>query len=158
MRAELNAHNTAGIVSSDEIPNGVNAITAKLVSSWKNDANGSITNTKARLETRKFGQGLAIDCLETFAATPAMTSIKLAMTVAVQEIWLLYHFYVTQSFSREKVDTNVFMKLQDGCGPLTGDTVRLEKSIYGITQVGRQWSLLLDETLMEDAGMSQSKS
>ncbi|CAM9900331.1 unnamed protein product [Sphacelaria rigidula] len=87
-----------------------------------------------------------------------MTSIKLAMAVAVQRGWPLYHFDVNQAFVRAKMDTNVFMKLPEGCGPLTGSTVRLEKSIYGVKQAGRQWSLLLNKTLMEDAGMQQSKA
>ncbi|CAM9586154.1 unnamed protein product, partial [Sphacelaria rigidula] len=56
------------------------------------------------------------------------------------------------------MDTNVFMKLPEGCDPSTGSTVRLEKSIYGVKQAGRQWSLLLDKTLMEDVKMSRSKA
>ncbi|CAM9242190.1 unnamed protein product, partial [Sphacelaria rigidula] len=51
------------------------------------------------------------------------------------------------------MDTSVFMKLPEGCGPLTGSTVRLEKSIHGVKQAGRQWFLLLNKTLMEDGGM-----
>ncbi|CAM9769820.1 unnamed protein product [Sphacelaria rigidula] len=54
--------------------------------------------------------------------------------------------------------TNVIMKLPEGCDPLTGSTVRLEKSIYGVKQAGRQWSLLLNKNLMEDVKMSQSKA
>ncbi|CAN0051707.1 unnamed protein product [Sphacelaria rigidula] len=55
------------------------------------------------------------------------------------------------------MNTNVFMKLPHGCGPFTGSSARLQKSTYGIKQAGRQWSLLLNNTLMEDAGISQSK-
>ncbi|CAM9740698.1 unnamed protein product [Sphacelaria rigidula] len=87
-----------------------------------------------------------------------MTSIKLVMAVAVQRGWPLYHFDVTQAFVRAKMDTSVFMELLEGCGNLTGGTVRLEKSIYGVTQVGRQCPLLLNKTLMEDVRMSQSKA
>ncbi|CAN0008532.1 unnamed protein product [Sphacelaria rigidula] len=87
-----------------------------------------------------------------------MTSIKLVMAVAVQRGWSLYHFDVNQAFVRAKMDTNVFMKLPEGCSPLTGSTVTLEKSIYGIKQAGRQWFLLLNKTRMEDVGMPQSKA
>ncbi|CAN0053474.1 unnamed protein product, partial [Sphacelaria rigidula] len=141
-----------------EIPKGVNIITAKWVFTWKPDANGAITKAKARLVARGFGQRYAVDYFETFAATPAMTSIKLVIAVAVQRGWPLYHFDVIQAFLLAKMDTNVFMKLPEGCGPLTGSTVRLEKSIHGVKQAGRQWSLLLNKTLIEDVGMPQSKA
>ncbi|CAM9889209.1 unnamed protein product [Sphacelaria rigidula] len=78
------------------------------------------------------------------------------MAVAVQRGWSLYYFDVTQASVRAKMDTTIFIKLPGGCGPSTGSTVRLEKSIYGIKQGGRRWSLLRNKTLMEDTGVSQS--
>ncbi|CAM9459048.1 unnamed protein product [Sphacelaria rigidula] len=157
MRAELNGHETAGTFSKGKIPK-VNIITAKWVFTWKTDANGTVAKAKARLVARGFGQRFAVDYFETFAATPAVTSIKLVMAVAVQREWPLYHLDVTQAFVRAKMDTNVFMKLPKGCGPLTGSTVRLEKSIYGVKRAGRQRSLLLSKPLMEDVKMAQSKA
>lgn len=68
-----------------------------------------------------------------------MTSIKIVMAVSVQEGLPLYHFDVTQALERAAMDTNVFMKLQAGCGPLMGTTVGLERVIEG-------------------AGMTQSKA
>ncbi|CAM9867548.1 unnamed protein product [Sphacelaria rigidula] len=80
------------------------------------------------------------------------------MAVAVQRGCPLYHFDVTQALVRAKMDTGVFIKLPDGCVPLTENTVRLEKFVYGIKQAGRQWSLLLNKTSMEGARMSQTKA
>ena len=119
MHAELEGHKSAGTFATDEIPQDVNVITAKWVFGWKTDAHGLITKAKARLVARGFGQRYAVDYFETFAATPAMSSIKLVMAVAVQEGWPLYHFDVAQAFVRAKMDTNVFMKLPNGCGPVT---------------------------------------
>ena len=158
MRAELNGHETAGTFSSNDIPKNVNIITAKWVFSWKTDSRGLITKAKARLVARGFGQRFAVDYFETFAATPAMTSIKLVMAVAVQEGWPLYHLDVKQAFIRAKMDTDVYMKLPPGCGQKTDTVVRLEKAIYGVKQAGRQWSLLLNKTLIEEAEMVQSKA
>ena len=56
------------------------------------------------------------------------------------------------------MNTNVFMELPNGCGTLTSDVVRLEEAIYGVKQAGRKLSLLLNKTLTEDAGMTQSKA
>ncbi|CAM9967105.1 unnamed protein product, partial [Sphacelaria rigidula] len=148
MRAELNGHETAGTFSKGEIPKGVNIITAKWVFTRKTDSNGTVTKAKARLIARGFGQRFAVGYFETFAATPAMASIKLVVAMAVQRGWPIYHFDVTQAFVRAKLDTNVFMKLSERCGQLIGSTVRLDKSVYGVKQAERQWPLLLNKTLM----------
>ncbi|CAM9916586.1 unnamed protein product [Sphacelaria rigidula] len=82
---------------------------------------------KARLLARGFRQRFAVDYFETFAATPSIASTKLAVAVAVQEEWPLYHVDVTQAFLQAKMDT----------------------------QAGRQGSRLLCQTLLEDVGMVQ---
>ena len=50
--------------------------------------------------------------------------------VAVQEEWPLYHLDVTQAFVQAKVDTDVFMKLPEGCSEMTGSIVKLETVSY----------------------------
>lgn len=84
MHAGLNEQKLARQFSSDGMPGGLNIITAKWVFSWKTDANGPIIKAMARLIARGFGQRFAVNYVETFADIPAMTSIKLVMTVAVQ--------------------------------------------------------------------------
>ncbi|CAM9350184.1 unnamed protein product [Sphacelaria rigidula] len=64
-----------------------------------------------------------------------MASIKLVMAVTVQEEWPLYNFDVTQAFVQAKMDTDVNMRLPEGCYVLIDMTVKLETSIYGIKQV-----------------------
>ncbi|CAM9682620.1 unnamed protein product, partial [Sphacelaria rigidula] len=87
-----------------------------------------------------------------------MASIKLVMAVAVQEEWPLYHFDVTQAFVQAEMDTDVYMRLPEGCSVLTDVTVKLEKSIDGIKQAGRQWFRLLCINLLEDVGMMQCEA
>ncbi|CAN0073780.1 unnamed protein product [Sphacelaria rigidula] len=87
-----------------------------------------------------------------------MASIKLVMAVAVQEEWSLYHFDVTQALVHAKMDTDVYMRLPEGCYGLTDMTAKLEKIIYGIKQTGRQWSRLLCQTLLEGVGMVQCEA
>ncbi|CAN0093639.1 unnamed protein product, partial [Sphacelaria rigidula] len=132
MQAELGGHEKAGTFSTGPVPEGV-----------KTDADGTVTKAKARLVERGFGHRFAVDYFETFAATPSMASIKLVMAVAVQEERPLYHFDVTQAFIQAEMDTDVYMRLPEGCSVLTDMTVKLEKSISGIKQAGRQWSRLL---------------
>ena len=84
MRAELTGHGLNGTFSADVVPKGVNAIMAKWVFTWKTDSGGLITKAKARLVARGFGQRHGVDFFETFAPTPSVSSIKVAIATAVQ--------------------------------------------------------------------------
>ncbi|CAM9888938.1 unnamed protein product, partial [Sphacelaria rigidula] len=158
MQAELGGHEKAGTFSTGPVPEGVNVISAKWVFSWNTGADGTVTKAKARLVARGFGQRFAVDYFETFAITPSMASIKLVMAVAVQEEWPLYQFDVTQAFVQAEMDADVYMRLPEGCSVWTYVTVKLEKSIHGVKQAGRQWSRLLCQTLLEDVGMVQCEA
>ena len=61
-----------------------------------------------------------MDYFNTFALTPTVSSIKVALAIAVQNDWPLYHFDVKQAFVQVKFDTDVYMKLPYGCGERTG--------------------------------------
>ena len=42
------------------------------------------------------------------------------------------HFDVEQAFVQSKLDEDVFMRLPRGCDRLSGNVVRLNKSLYGL--------------------------
>ena len=84
MRLELDNHIEIGTFSADVVPKGVNVMTAKWVFAWKTDSDGYITKAKARLVARGFGQQLGVDYFNTFAPTPTVSSIKVALAIAVQ--------------------------------------------------------------------------
>ena len=83
--------------------------------------------------------------------------LKVALAIAVQNDWPLYHFNVKQAFVQAKLDTDVYMKLPYGCGERTGKVVKLDRALYGIKQVGRQWSAVLCQTLVDEHGMEQCR-
>ena len=107
MKLELDGHIEIGTFSADVVPKGVNVITAKWVFAWKTDSDGYIRKAKARLVARGFGQQLGVDYFNTFAPTATISSIKVALAIAVQNDWLLYHFDVKQAFVQAKLDTDV---------------------------------------------------
>ena len=47
------------------------------------------------------------------------------------------HFDVEQAFVQSKLDENVFLRLPEGYGRLSGEIVRLNKSLYGLKQASR---------------------
>ena len=136
----------------------VNVIAAKWVFAWKTDSDGYTTKAKARLVARYFGQQLGVDYFNTCVPTPTVSSIKVALLIAVQNDWPLYHFDVKQAFVRAKLDTDVSMKLPYGCGKRTGKVFKLGRALSGIKQTGRQWSAVLCQTLVDEHGMEQCRA
>ena len=120
MRLEQEGHNEIGTFLADVVPKGVNVIMAKWVFAWRTDSDDYITKAKARLVTRGFGQQFGVDYFNTFAPTPTVSFIKVALAIVMQNDWPLYHFYVKQAFVQAKLDTDVYIKFSYGCGERTG--------------------------------------
>ena len=112
----IDGHIEIGTFAADMVSKGVNVITAKYVFAWKTDSDGYITKAKARLAARGFGQQLRVDYFNMFAPTPTVSSIEVALAIAVPNDWPLYHFDVKQAFVQAKLDTDVYMKLPYGWG------------------------------------------
>ena len=113
MKLELDGNIEIGMFSADDVvPKGVNAIiTVKWKFSLKTDSDGYITKAKARLVARGFGQQLGVDYFNTFSPTPTVSSIKVALAIALQNDWSLYNFDVKQAFVQAKLDTDIYIKL-----------------------------------------------
>ena len=86
----------------------------------------------ARLVARDLSQVHTVDFLETYAPTPAASSLKLLVAIAVKNDWELRQLDVKQAFIQIDLDFNVFMKLPNGCGDKSGKVVKLKKSVYGL--------------------------
>ena len=74
----------------------------------------------------------------------------------VSVCWLLWreldlelcHFDIDQAFVRADLAEDVYMRLPEGCGSLSGKVVKLSKSLYGLRQASRQWYALLKKCLL----------
>ena len=60
----------------------------------------------------------------------------------------LCHFNVDQAFVRADLNEDVFMRLPEGCGALSGKIVKLYKSLDGLRQASRQWYAMLKKCLL----------
>ena len=158
MRLELDNHIEVGTFSADIVPKGVNVMTAKWVFAWKIDSDGDVTKAEARLVARGFEQQPGVDYFNTFASTPTVSSNKVALAIAVQNDWPLYHFDVKQAFVQAKLDTDVYMKLPYGYEERAGKVVKLDRALYGIKQAERQWSAVLCQPIEDKHGMEQCRA
>ena len=119
----------------DVVPDGVNVVSARWVFAWKVDKDGNIVKPKARQAGRGFSQVHTVGFLETYAPTPAASSVKLLVAIAVKNDWELRQLDVKQAFIQADLDFNVFMKLPDGCGDKSDKVVKLMKSVYGLNKL-----------------------
>ena len=71
----------------DVVPDGVNVVSARWMFAWKVDRDGNIVKPKARLVARGFSEVHTVDFLQTYAPTPAASSIKLLVAIAVKNDW-----------------------------------------------------------------------
>ncbi|CAB1120726.1 unnamed protein product [Ectocarpus sp. CCAP 1310/34] len=61
----------------------------------------------------------------------------------------LCQFDIEQAFVRSELEEDVYMRLPQGCGALSGMIVKLGKSLYGLRQASRQWHAMLKSCLVE---------
>ena len=104
-------------------------ISAKWVFTWKSNELGKVVRGKARLVARGFRQVEGVDYFEIFALTPALSCVRLLASIACELDLDLCHFDAEQAFVQSDLKENVFMRLPQGCGDLSGKVVRLNRSL-----------------------------
>ena len=89
-----------------------------------------------------------MDFSDLYAPTVATSSVCLLAAFANEYDLELCHFDVDQPFVRADLKEDVFMRLPEGCGELSGKMIKLNKSIYGLRQASRQWYAMLKKCLL----------
>ena len=103
---------------------------------------------KARLLARDDMQREFVDFADLYAPTVATSSVRLLAAFANEYDLELCHFDVDQAFIRADLKKDVFMRLPEGCGALSGKMVKLNKSLYGLRQASRKWYAMLKKCLL----------
>ena len=125
-----------------------NAINAKWVFNWKADEFGWATKVKARLVARGDMQREYIDFGALYAPTVSVSCVRMLAALACELNLDLCHFDIEQAFVRSELEEDVYMRLPQGCGALSGMLVKLGKSLYGLRQASRQWHAMLKRCLV----------
>jgi hypothetical protein len=137
------------------LPEGANLVSTKWVFAIKTLLDGTIERFKARLVARGFSQQYGLDYLETFAPTVRMDTLRLFFAMVAKKNLDCWHFDIKNAFTESELREDIYLAPPQGVQVTKGHVLKALKSLYGLKQAGRDWSLLLRKFLLE-SGFEQS--
>lgn len=110
---------------------------------------------KAWLVAKGCSQRPGFDYSETFSPVARMESVRTILSMANEMKLLIHQMDVKTAFLNGKLDEVIYMQLpKDEVGK--GQTVLLQKSLYGLKQASRSWNKRFD-TAITNLGFTQLK-
>lgn len=129
------------------LPKGSNLVSTKWVFTIKTK-NSRVERFKARLVARGFSQVLGKDYNETFAPTVRMDTLRLFLAIVAKEDLECSHFDIKNAFTESHLKEEIYLAPPQGVTVRKGHVLHALRSLYGLKQAGRDWSLLLKEELI----------
>ncbi|RVW94907.1 Retrovirus-related Pol polyprotein from transposon RE1 [Vitis vinifera] len=131
-------HNTRGIknfILEEE------ACGCKWIFTIKYKADGLVERFKARLVARGFTQSYGIDYQETFAPIAKLNTIRILLSLAVNQDWCLQQLDIKNAFLNGDLEEEVYMEIPPGFeeSMAKNQVCKLQKSLYGLKQSPRAW-------------------
>ena len=133
-----------------KLPEGRKTVGGRWVYSIKEDNDGR-EQYKARFVAKGYSQRAGIDYGETFSPTANLTSVRVVMQKAAQENLVLHQMDVKTAYLHAPIDRDIYMDQPEGYEKVGENLVcKLEKSLYGLKQSGRNWNEMLHKCLIND--------
>ncbi|GBN55312.1 Retrovirus-related Pol polyprotein from transposon TNT 1-94 [Araneus ventricosus] len=149
MRTEYNALLNNQVWILVKRPKDRNIIVSKWVLCRKYNTDGSIALRKALLVAKGFAQIPDVDYQETFAPVARPGSIGTAMAYSAENNLDIFQLDFIMAYVNGDLDEEIFMEQADhSIDQKHPDYMyKLQRSLYDLKQVGRQWFCKLDEKL-----------
>lgn len=134
------------------LPEGKKAVGGRWVYAIKKNIDGS-EKYKARYVAKGYSQKMGVDYEETFSPTANLTSIRVLMQKAAQENLILHQMDVKTAYLNAPIDCEIYMEQPEGFEVKSSNNeklvCKLERSLYGLKQSGRNWNKVLHEYLTQ---------
>ena len=124
-------------------PQHTNIVTCRWIFTMKYNSDGTINRHKARLVAHGFSQTYDVDYKETFSPVVRLNSVRILLSLAVNQGWSLHQLDVSNAFFYGELTEQVFMEqppryVHSGGGG-TDKVCHLHRAIYGLKQSPRAW-------------------
>jgi transposase InsO family protein len=102
---------------------------------------GEVDKYKARLVAKGYSQQYGVDYAEMFAPVARLDTIRMVLSFAAQQSWLIYQLDVKSAFLHGELNEEVFVDQPPGYEQKGEETkvYRLKKALYGLKQAPRAW-------------------
>ena len=139
------------------LPEGKQTVGGRWVYAVKESADGTLTH-KARYVAKGYSQTKDIDYFETYAPTTQMTSVRVLMQLAAKLDLTVHQLDVKTAYLSAPIDCEIYLEQAEGYEVPGKDkklVYKLNKSLYGLKQSGRNWNSVLNNELINN-GFKQS--
>ncbi|CAL9028826.1 unnamed protein product [Prunus brigantina] len=129
-----------------DLPKGKKTIGVKWVFRTKLNEKGEVDKHKARLVAKGYKQKHGIDYKEVFAPVARHDTIRLVISLAAQNSWLIYQLDVKSAFLHGNLQEEVYIDQPPGY-ERKGEkekVFKLKKALYGLKQAPRAWYSRID--------------
>jgi hypothetical protein len=110
---------------------------------------GLVDKYKVRLVVKGFLQQHGIHYDETFSPTFQIVSLRCLIALALRHQLTVYHIDVKTAFLNSELSYNIWVELPEGFKSASGAShAKLNKSLYGLKQEGRDWYETQHEFIM----------
>ena len=143
----LAALDTWTLIDSSRMPNGSNLMNCHYVFNVKRKSDGSIEKFKARLVADGNTQKHGVDFDRVFATVVKTLTLRLVLIIAAANDYNLSSIDIRQAYLQAELKEQLYMRLPPGLPPNPGKVCKLNRSLYGLKQAGREWATLFAEFL-----------
>ena len=158
MDEEINSLESNDTYTLTELPPTRDVVGGKWVYTIKSGPNNEETY-KARYVAKGYSQIPGVDYHETFAPTARMSSIRVLVQHAVQNSMIVHQMDVKAAYLNAPIDCDIYVEQPKGYEKTgkNGEKLvcKLNKSLYGLKQSGRNWNATLHDYLSRE-GFVQS--
>lgn len=138
MNAEIKALESNQTWKIVELPKGKKAIGCKWVYKVKLKPDGTIDRFKARLVAKGYSQKAGVDYFDTFSPVAKTVTVRLFLAIAASKSWPMEQLDINNGFLHGYLKEEVYMKAPDGYTVPANNVCKLQRSLYGLKQVGRE--------------------
>lgn len=154
MREEIESLEESDTFLLTTLPEGCKTVGSRWVYSIKRGPDESV-RFKARLVARGFTQREGLDYHETFSPTARITSVRMLLQLAAHHNYRVRQMDVKNAYLNAELSEIIYLEIPDGSKSNSNScdkrVWKLNKSLYGLKQSGRNWNHVLNSFLISQS-------